>query len=371
MKNFILLLIFIINSFILVHGQVRIKMKNENGIYTTPCTVNGLKLRFIFDTGASNVSISLSEAVFMLKNGYLKEEDLKGASYSQLANGEIVSNTTVILKELEIGGIILQNVEAIIIHNISAPLLLGQSAIQKLGRLQIEGDEILIMTELSNNQTDLCEQAKSLLISANQNYFDKLNNLAFSQFKDAIALCPKSFNCFDYELFGSTAFYSKHYEDAIKYLIIASKCCENNESLYFIYLNLGDAYYDIKDFENALVCAEKSITFTQENDKIAYAYFSIALIKSAQGNYHEAIQNYEKSATYRLKYLSVSIEDVKDGNVQDVVLGETLYNTYYTYAKDNLDPPDAFLALSAICGYDYAKIKCKSYGIDYKSYIRK
>ena len=117
MKKLILLLLIVTATLSIGQAQVRIKMKNENGVYTTPCTVNGLRLRFIFDTGASNVSISLSEAIFMLKNGYLNEEDLKGASYSQLANGEVISNTSVIIKELEIAGIVLNNVEAIIIHD--------------------------------------------------------------------------------------------------------------------------------------------------------------------------------------------------------------------------------------------------------------
>ena len=78
-------------------------MKKENGVYTTPCVVNGLRLRFIFDTGASNVSLSLTEAIFMLKNGYLNESDLHGSSYSQIANGDIVENTSVTLNEIEIG----------------------------------------------------------------------------------------------------------------------------------------------------------------------------------------------------------------------------------------------------------------------------
>jgi aspartyl protease family protein len=39
-------------------------MQKDGGVYKVPCTVNGLKLEFIFDTGASVVSISLTEAIF-------------------------------------------------------------------------------------------------------------------------------------------------------------------------------------------------------------------------------------------------------------------------------------------------------------------
>ena len=45
--------------------------KETSGIYTIPCKVNGVDLKFIFDTGASSVTISLTEALFMLKNGHL------------------------------------------------------------------------------------------------------------------------------------------------------------------------------------------------------------------------------------------------------------------------------------------------------------
>ena len=125
-------------------AQVKITMEKEAGVYTVPCKVNGLPLKFIFDTGASDVVISLSEALFMLKNGYLKPEDLKGSSYSQIANGDIVENTTVILKEIEVGGMKIYNTTGRISHSLEAPLLLGQSALQKLGTIQINGNVLTI-----------------------------------------------------------------------------------------------------------------------------------------------------------------------------------------------------------------------------------
>lgn len=132
-------------AFLTVSSQTRIKMNKEGGVYTVPCTVNGLKLRFIFDTGASNVCISLSEATFMLKNGYLNKEDIIGTSQSKIADGSLVENTHIILREIEIEGMKLHNVDAVVMHNIEAPLLLGQSAIQKLGMVQLQDDELVIM----------------------------------------------------------------------------------------------------------------------------------------------------------------------------------------------------------------------------------
>lgn len=119
-------------------AQTVIKMERLNGVYVMPCKVNGLSLKFIFDTGASDVSISLTEAMFMLKNGYLSENDLIGTEKYQIANGEILEGTKINLKTLEIGKLKLYNVKASIVHNSTAPLLLGQSALSKLGKIEFD-----------------------------------------------------------------------------------------------------------------------------------------------------------------------------------------------------------------------------------------
>lgn len=112
--------------------------KMPGGTYEIPCKVNGLALKFIFDTGASDVSISLTEALFMLKNGYLSEDDIIGTQYYSIANGEIAEGTTIRIRKLEFGGLTLYDVDASIVHELKAPLLLGQSAISRLGKIQID-----------------------------------------------------------------------------------------------------------------------------------------------------------------------------------------------------------------------------------------
>ena len=93
--------------------------------YTIPCKVNGLELKFIFDTGASDVSISLTEALFMLKNGYLSENDITGTQSIQLLMRHCWG-TTILLKVIEIADLKLCNVEASIVHELGAPLLLDK-----------------------------------------------------------------------------------------------------------------------------------------------------------------------------------------------------------------------------------------------------
>lgn len=109
---------------------------------------------FIFDTGASNVCISLTEALYMLKNGYLSSNEIFGTSYAMIANGDITENTEILIREIVIGDIVLNNVRASIVHELKAPLLLGQSAISKLGKIQLDGNILKIYKNENYNSTN-------------------------------------------------------------------------------------------------------------------------------------------------------------------------------------------------------------------------
>ena len=102
------------------------------------CSVNGLALNMIFDTGASDVSISKVEADFMLKNNYLSKDDIKGKQYYQTADGGISEGTVITLKEVRIGDAVLHNVNASVVKNQKAPLLLGESVLQRFGTFTVD-----------------------------------------------------------------------------------------------------------------------------------------------------------------------------------------------------------------------------------------
>lgn len=119
----------------------KVRMQKENGVYIVPIIVNGLNLNFIFDTGASSISISAAEATVMLRQGKIKEDDIIGEAQFLDAEGEISEGTVVLLHTVQIGNIILKNVEASVTDNIQAPLLLGQSALAKFGKVTIDYNE--------------------------------------------------------------------------------------------------------------------------------------------------------------------------------------------------------------------------------------
>lgn len=128
-------------------GEINIlKMRIENGVRIVPVEINDIKLDFIFDTGAGSIGISSAEALVLIRQGTLSEEDIIGVQQYQIANGDIVEGTVVNLRKVKLGNRTLYNVRASVIDNPNAPLLLGQSALEQFGRITIDNvkNEIIL-----------------------------------------------------------------------------------------------------------------------------------------------------------------------------------------------------------------------------------
>ena len=128
-------------------GSNEIRMVKESGIYKIPIVVNGVTMFTIFDTGASLISISNTEALFLYKQGTLTESDFEGSINFQDATGKISTGTIINLKEVQIGNVILKNVKASVVDNNNAPILLGQSALSKFGKISIDYEKGILIFE--------------------------------------------------------------------------------------------------------------------------------------------------------------------------------------------------------------------------------
>lgn len=230
--------------------EVRIKMTKSGGVYEVPCKVNGVDMNFIFDTGASSVCISLTEAAFLLKNGYLEEDDVEGTSRAQVADGRIVSNIDLNLKSIEIGSIKLRDVKATVTESLDAPLLLGQSAIGKLGKYQIEGDELVLFHESSgpgvnvasgiSNSMQKSPEKRAFSLKRNQKrYYELISEadglkkdmieLAIQKCKEAKDMKPKKWEA--YVVLGNLYSRENRYEEAIKCFSVAKEKMSNTDTL--------------------------------------------------------------------------------------------------------------------------------------------
>lgn len=119
-------------------SSTEIEMVHEGGVYKIPIEINGVSMNFIFDTGASIISISETEALYLIKQGKILEEDILGSVYYQDATGKISEGTQINLKSVRIGNNEVYNVKASVVHNLQAPLLLGQSALSRFGKVTID-----------------------------------------------------------------------------------------------------------------------------------------------------------------------------------------------------------------------------------------
>ena len=127
-----------------------VPFSKESGVCKVKCNVNGLPLHFIFDTGASDVTISMVEATFMMKNGYLSSSDVVGSQRYMDANGDVSVGTIINIKNVNFGGMELTNVRASVVRNQKAPLLLGQSVLGRLGKIEIDNSKnVLKITHTS------------------------------------------------------------------------------------------------------------------------------------------------------------------------------------------------------------------------------
>lgn len=262
-----------------------IQMEEYGGVYRIPCTVNGAKMKFIFDTGASNVCLSMSMAEYLYDNEFISKEDILGTGTSSVADGRIVDHVIINIKDIEIAGQHLNNVQAVVIDGQNAPLLMGQSAIQKLGSIELNGSLLTIHNDLIDNS----EFIDNLFKEASTAYDNKLYDRAVAKYSQLNSMNQLSdygkyryawaalmngepqkaqtiideisnFEYFEnekidiYRLLGFINQDLEKYSNAVRYFEQSSKLYEG-ESAYpqwlYNFKLMADCYYDLTDYSNA------------------------------------------------------------------------------------------------------------------------
>ncbi|MCI7359055.1 MAG: retroviral-like aspartic protease family protein [Parabacteroides sp.] len=127
------------SSFLETDKVCVVPYREEAGIKIIEVKVNGIGLDMIFDTGCSGTLISIAEADYLFQKGLLTEKDFLGLSKSKIADGSIVENMVINLKEVIIADqIICHDVVATVSNNISAPLLLGNEVLNRSASFTID-----------------------------------------------------------------------------------------------------------------------------------------------------------------------------------------------------------------------------------------
>jgi clan AA aspartic protease (TIGR02281 family) len=122
-----------------------IPLRKYGGVYCLPARINGvITLDFILDTGASEVTIPSNVALTLLKAGTIKEGDFLPGKKYRLADGSILKGSRFKIRELEVGGLKISYVPAVVAPG-TGPLLLGQSFLSRVGNWSINNEKQLLL----------------------------------------------------------------------------------------------------------------------------------------------------------------------------------------------------------------------------------
>ena len=124
---------------------ISIPYEDFGGVKVIPVKLNGVTMNMIYDTGCSGLHISLNELQTLSKNGKVSQDDVLGVSYSTIADGSIVQNGLINIKQIEIGNndesIKLENIQASVALNQDAPILLGNAVLDELASVEVDNVE--------------------------------------------------------------------------------------------------------------------------------------------------------------------------------------------------------------------------------------
>ncbi|MBQ7204917.1 MAG: retroviral-like aspartic protease family protein [Muribaculaceae bacterium] len=352
-----------------------IRMEPYGGVFKIPCVVNGAKMKFIFDTGASTVTISESTANYMLENGFLTENDIKGVGKSSVADGRIVDHVKINLKDIEIGGLHLSNVEAVVIMGQESPLLLGQSVIQSMGKISIEGNNLIIedgINDLGGEELEELEQHIDDYMKLNNWYsaidclekLDKASGLTARRLVDLAECYFKLSNT------KNKTECNKCIEVCQRYLSrFGETSSDNNHYLVDIYFFLACCNEVNSNHKEAISWWQKCYDIESDALRKNYCLAQIGSLYSLLGESDIAIKFFKDYFNKTIPLLGLSKSQVYNGSFKKtkkttIYIAEILTSyAFVYYDKDDESNGNTLMRIAAICGSNDAIDYCKEYNI--------
>jgi aspartyl protease family protein len=119
-------------------NRILVYRADRRGHFTLTATVNGAPTRFVVDTGASLVALTLDDA----RAAGIGRTELSFNQLTQTANGR-VRFAPVMLREVRIGQLSIENVSAAVIENLDQSLL-GMSFLKRLKSFEMREGALTI-----------------------------------------------------------------------------------------------------------------------------------------------------------------------------------------------------------------------------------
>jgi tetratricopeptide (TPR) repeat protein len=312
-------------------------------------------------------------AELLYRSGKLKDTDIKGYGKSQTASGHIVNNTEVLLKDIEIAGLHYKNVEAVIIEGQNVPLLLGLSAIQKLGKVTLSGNKLIIDSSIiaSSQLKQLRDQINAYI--NDERYEDAIGLLKKIEAQDALEEVD-AFNlahCYCYSRdYNKTLLYCQGWMGSYK----GTNTLHEPDICYYMAM----AYNGLKSFHDADAWFAKAIeqisldaierTSIEDCNKLSYYYNQKALNYQDAEVFDYSVEAFDLAAQYRMRFLGYTAEDLCSGKIKDGKVGACLFSIGLIYAVfiRNDAKAERYLVLAALCGNKDAIAFCEHLHLKYK-----
>ena len=358
-----ILFCLILFSFSNLYAQRRIQMEKEGGVYKIPCVVNGVKMKMIFDTGASTVSLSMSMANFLYENDYITKDDIIGKGKSKTADGSIVDHVVINLRDIEIGGQHLRNIEATVIDGQNAPLLLGQTALKQLGSYTINGSS-LVLNEVDEGMSDeeldeLDDKVETAI--ANHQYYSAIEYLRKIESVSGLS-------AFGYLKLVRCLISVKQHKEAIeagKEGLKSEDLSDDVKSLICSFI--ASSYFMTKDYSNCIKYSELSIINSTDLYSLYLTYSQMGFCYEKMGNKSEAERNYKKALNRMMSLSKTSVFDIYEGNVNNENIGVCFHNLACLFLNDSDKAKCCqYAGMGAMCKNKDCMSICEYYGYDYK-----
>jgi clan AA aspartic protease (TIGR02281 family) len=134
--------------------SISVPLQSYGGIFVVPVRINNaITLKFMVDSGATDVNIPADVVTTLIRAGTLDKSDFIGPVKYMLANGSTINATRFRIRSLEVGGKLVQNVTGSVAP-VKGKLLLGQSFLSQFKSWSIDNTRRALVLEQQGSPSD-------------------------------------------------------------------------------------------------------------------------------------------------------------------------------------------------------------------------
>jgi hypothetical protein len=172
MKYLLFVNLVIINN---AFSQWVIPLVEQNNVKLIECTVDGVREKFVFDTGASSTLIS--------KQTFSKINNLSGPYFAfktekfVIADGSLVESKTYYADSICVGGLCFKNIAFNVIDSENATSLLGQNVFEKFYSYEVQSNQVKLFPRNYTGENYYEKYSKNTLLETSILTFKGFINL--------------------------------------------------------------------------------------------------------------------------------------------------------------------------------------------------